>query len=365
MAPMIGLIIAVIYGLSTDYEVFLVSRMVEARERGMSTAEAIRIGTATTGRLITAAALVLAVVAGAFVFSDLVMMKYLAFGLLIALLLDATDHPDVPGARDHEAARRRLLVGAALDEAAAGTARAGRDRPARRAQTPDGPRAEDRPWSARARRCATRPRPPHDPTHPGVEGASRRRRSARAACATPPASRAPPASRTAPRTGRTVTARPRVSRRPANAVRSRGDQTRPQAPSPSGSLRARPPPAPTQPSRTRNRVLAGRTARHSPEPPCRSRIRQPSADATRSMHPRHGRDATTAIPVQRANGRRPIRRARNPRHPGCSRPYQRPDAATERLNARGEDPRRRPTTSRSAAASGVSAQDLLRREGRL
>ena len=90
MAPMIGLIIAVIYGLSTDYEVFLVSRMVEARERGMSTAEAIRIGTATTGRLITAAALILAVVAGAFAFSDLVMMKYLAFGLLIALLLDAT-----------------------------------------------------------------------------------------------------------------------------------------------------------------------------------------------------------------------------------------------------------------------------------
>ena len=41
------------FGLSTDYEVFLVSRMVEARERGMSTAEAIRIGTATTGRLIT------------------------------------------------------------------------------------------------------------------------------------------------------------------------------------------------------------------------------------------------------------------------------------------------------------------------
>jgi RND superfamily putative drug exporter len=80
----------VIYGLSTDYEVFLVSRMVEAREQGMSTTEAIRIGTATTGRLITAAALVLAVVAGAFVFSDLVMMKYLAFGLLIALLLDAT-----------------------------------------------------------------------------------------------------------------------------------------------------------------------------------------------------------------------------------------------------------------------------------
>ena len=90
MAPMIGMIIAIIWGLSTDYEVFLVSRMVEARERGLSTAEAIRVGTATTGRLITGAALILAVVAGAFAFSDLVMMKYLAFGLLIALLLDAT-----------------------------------------------------------------------------------------------------------------------------------------------------------------------------------------------------------------------------------------------------------------------------------
>src|SRR6202011_174893 len=89
-APVIGLIIAVIFGLSTDYEVFLVSRMVEARARGMPTTEAVRIGTATTGRLITAAALVLAVVAGTFVMSDLVMMKYLAFGLITALVLDAT-----------------------------------------------------------------------------------------------------------------------------------------------------------------------------------------------------------------------------------------------------------------------------------
>src|SRR3981189_3300109 len=56
----------------------------------MSAAEAVRIGTATTGRLIPGAALVLAVVAGAFVFSDLVMMKYLAFGVATALLLDAT-----------------------------------------------------------------------------------------------------------------------------------------------------------------------------------------------------------------------------------------------------------------------------------
>ena len=89
-APVIGLIIAVIFGLSTDYEVFLVSRMVEARARGMTTEEAIRHGTATTGRLISAAALVLVVVGGAFAFSDLVMMQYLAIGLITALLLDAT-----------------------------------------------------------------------------------------------------------------------------------------------------------------------------------------------------------------------------------------------------------------------------------
>ncbi len=89
-APVIGLIIAVIFGLSTDYEVFLVSRMVEARARGMTTEDAIRTGTATTGRLISAAALVLVVVGGAFAFSDLVMMQYLAIGLMTALLLDAT-----------------------------------------------------------------------------------------------------------------------------------------------------------------------------------------------------------------------------------------------------------------------------------
>lgn len=89
-APVLGLVIAIIYGLCTDYEVFLVSRMIEARAQGMSTTEAIRIGAATTGRLIAAAALILVVVAGAFVFSELVMLKYLAFGLLTALLVDAT-----------------------------------------------------------------------------------------------------------------------------------------------------------------------------------------------------------------------------------------------------------------------------------
>ena len=187
MAPMIGLIIAVIWGLSTDYEVFLVSRMVEARERGMSTAEAIRIGTATTGRLITGAALVLAVVAGAFVFSDLVMMKYLAFGLLIALLLDATivrmflvpaimkllgdDCWWAP--RWMKRIQERLGLGETElpDE---------RKRPAVR-EPAENPEAL---VGAGAPVRLGRPRAPHDPTHPAAEGASRPGATTRAASPT-------------------------------------------------------------------------------------------------------------------------------------------------------------------------------------
>ncbi|WP_420753840.1 MMPL family transporter, partial [Rhodococcus sp. O3] len=90
MSPVLVLIIAIIYGLSTDYEVFLLSRMVEARSQGASTTESIRIGTAHTGRIITAAAMILIVVTGAFGFSELVMMKYIAFGMIAALILDAT-----------------------------------------------------------------------------------------------------------------------------------------------------------------------------------------------------------------------------------------------------------------------------------
>ena len=84
------LIIAIVYGLSTDYEVFLVSRMVEARRRGASTDESIAAGTAHTGGIITAAALIMIVVSGAFGFSDIVMMKYIAYGMIFALLIDAT-----------------------------------------------------------------------------------------------------------------------------------------------------------------------------------------------------------------------------------------------------------------------------------
>ncbi|WP_336620156.1 MMPL family transporter [Rhodococcus sp. G-MC3] len=90
MAMILLLIGAIVFGLSTDYEVFLLSRIVEAREKGASTTDAIAIGTAHSGRIITAAALILIVVTGSFAFSDLVMMKYIAYGMIAALIIDAT-----------------------------------------------------------------------------------------------------------------------------------------------------------------------------------------------------------------------------------------------------------------------------------
>ncbi|MGW5076031.1 MMPL family transporter [Rhodococcus sp. NPDC004095] len=84
------LILAVVFGLSTDYEVFLMSRMVEARENGASTEEAVRIGTARTGRIVTAAAALLIIVTGAFMTSGLSIMRFLGVGMIIALIVDAT-----------------------------------------------------------------------------------------------------------------------------------------------------------------------------------------------------------------------------------------------------------------------------------
>ncbi|MCE6997103.1 MMPL family transporter [Saccharothrix sp. S26] len=84
------LMAAVVFGLSTDYEVFLLSRMVEARGRGASTGEAVAAGLAKTGRVITAAALLLIVVTGAFAFSQITMMRFVGVGMILALALDAT-----------------------------------------------------------------------------------------------------------------------------------------------------------------------------------------------------------------------------------------------------------------------------------
>jgi RND superfamily putative drug exporter len=81
---------ALLFGLSMDYHVFLLSRV---RERYLQTgdnAEAVSFGLRSTGRLITGAALIMVAVFGGFALGDLVMMQQMGFGLAVAVLLDAT-----------------------------------------------------------------------------------------------------------------------------------------------------------------------------------------------------------------------------------------------------------------------------------
>jgi RND superfamily putative drug exporter len=84
------LMAALVFGLSTDYEVFLLSRIVEAHDHGATTEEAVRTGMTRSGRVITAAALLLITVTGAFSLSQIQMMRFVGVGMIIALVLDAT-----------------------------------------------------------------------------------------------------------------------------------------------------------------------------------------------------------------------------------------------------------------------------------
>jgi trehalose monomycolate/heme transporter len=84
------LMLAVLFGLSTDYELFLLSRIAEAYRSGRRPRDAVVDGLARTGGLITAAALLLGIVVGAFALSGLKFMKLLGVGMLIAIAVDAT-----------------------------------------------------------------------------------------------------------------------------------------------------------------------------------------------------------------------------------------------------------------------------------
>jgi trehalose monomycolate/heme transporter len=312
MVVIIALVVAVGYGLATDYEVFLVSRMVEARESGMSTQEAIRIGTATTGRLITAAALVLAVVAGSFVFSDLVMMKYLAFGLMAALLLDATVVrmflvPSVMKLLGDDcwwAPRwaRRLQNKIGLGEI---------DLPDEHKRPSLDGRSARPPVTASAAMALTR-RPQHDPTHPGVPE--------------------PPG--------------PRPAIRPTQELPAPTAQEMP-----SGGATAR--------------IQADATDTAGASAPAASAV--PAAPALpTATWPAPATDQTLGMPVGPSHSDRSAEINGDPAaDPTSALPAMLPDdsqAATEKLNARGEGDKAR---SRRRVGGGLSAQDLLRREGRL
>jgi len=84
------LILAITFGLSTDYAVFLLSRIKEARDSGIPDSEAVAVGIERTGRIVTAAALLFAIAVGAFASGEIVFIKELGVGTALAVLIDAT-----------------------------------------------------------------------------------------------------------------------------------------------------------------------------------------------------------------------------------------------------------------------------------
>jgi uncharacterized membrane protein YdfJ with MMPL/SSD domain len=334
MAPMIGLIIAVIWGLSTDYEVFLVSRMVEARERGMSTAEAIRIGTATTGRLITGAALVLAVVAGAFVFSDLVMMKYLAFGLLIALLLDATIIrmflvPAIMKLLGDDCWWAPRWLKRVQEKLGLGETELPDERKRPAVREPE----EALVGAGAPVPPPNRPRPPHDPGHPdGPRAIAPGRPPA------PPRANPPSAASTT-----------RIPTAPAAPV-GEAPTTRFSAPKGAGA----PPRAAGKPP------ASGRGSSAAAGREIESWLGDLRASGAGAATPSPSNEPPTrAIPEQRPRAQKPPQNAPPGNEPPTTAiPAQKPEAdATEKIDTRDDERKRR--------GGGVSAADLLRREGRL
>jgi RND superfamily putative drug exporter len=81
---------SVLFGLSMDYQVFLLSRIKERRDETRSTNDAVEHGVGSTARLITGAALIIVAVFLGFAMGDLVMFQQMGFGVAVALLIDAT-----------------------------------------------------------------------------------------------------------------------------------------------------------------------------------------------------------------------------------------------------------------------------------
>ncbi|MFF0191456.1 MMPL family transporter [Streptomyces anulatus] len=82
-------LVVILFGLSMDYQVFVVSRIQEARQNGMSAREAVLEGINRSAKVVTSAAIVMVTVFGAFVALHLTEMKQMGFCLAVAVLLDA------------------------------------------------------------------------------------------------------------------------------------------------------------------------------------------------------------------------------------------------------------------------------------
>ena len=84
------LLFALAFGLSTDYGVFLLSRIKEARDAGADDSESVAIGLERTGRIVTAAAVLFAIAVGVFATSEIVFIKENFIGVALAVLIDAS-----------------------------------------------------------------------------------------------------------------------------------------------------------------------------------------------------------------------------------------------------------------------------------
>ena len=84
------LLFAIVFGLSTDYGVYLLTRIKEAHDAGMPNSEAVAAGLQRTGRIITAAALLFCVAIGAFATSNVIFIKELGIGIAAGVIVDAT-----------------------------------------------------------------------------------------------------------------------------------------------------------------------------------------------------------------------------------------------------------------------------------
>lgn len=84
------LVLAFAFGLSMDYEVFLLSRVVELHEQGHDTNTAVRLGLQRSGRIITSAALLMVIVFSGFVLAQVLAVKQTGVALVVAIIIDAT-----------------------------------------------------------------------------------------------------------------------------------------------------------------------------------------------------------------------------------------------------------------------------------
>jgi len=84
------LLFVIAFALSTDYGVFLLTRIKEARDAGLSNREAVAQGLERTGRIVTAAALLFTIAIGAFATSEIIFIKQVGVGTALAVIIDAT-----------------------------------------------------------------------------------------------------------------------------------------------------------------------------------------------------------------------------------------------------------------------------------